>query len=102
MLLLVSFSTDEPTCAHRVQKVEVTIFTLRNGVLRVEDSEDNLYASIDIVCDKVRLASMRYCPCWLHHSLHRFTKPSHLKKFPSIILLHGQIKPTQKRVSLTH
>jgi ribosome-associated translation inhibitor RaiA len=34
--------------------VDVTIFTLRNGVVRVEDSEENLYASIDLVCDKVR------------------------------------------------
>ncbi|MEW5316461.1 MAG: hypothetical protein WDW38_007833 [Sanguina aurantia] len=39
----------------REQKVEVTIYTLRNGVLRVEDSEENLYASIDIVCDKARV-----------------------------------------------
>ncbi|KAK9785020.1 hypothetical protein WJX73_008805 [Symbiochloris irregularis] len=32
---------------------EVTIFTLRNGVVRVEDKEDNMYASIDLVCDKL-------------------------------------------------
>ena len=38
----------------REQKVEVTIYTLRSGVVRVEDSESALYASIDLVCDKVR------------------------------------------------
>jgi len=35
--------------------VEVTIHTLRNGVVRVEDAEDSLYAAIDLVCDKVGL-----------------------------------------------
>jgi hypothetical protein len=29
--------------------VEVTIYTLRNGVVRVEDAENNLYAAIDLV-----------------------------------------------------
>lgn len=33
----------------REQKVEVTIYTLRNGVVRVEDAEANLYAAIDLV-----------------------------------------------------
>jgi ribosome-associated translation inhibitor RaiA len=33
--------------------VEVTIYTHRNGTVRVEDSEADLYASIDLVCDKV-------------------------------------------------
>lgn len=37
----------------REQKVEVTIYTLRNGVVRVEDSEANLYAAIDAVSDRV-------------------------------------------------
>jgi putative sigma-54 modulation protein len=37
----------------REQKVEVTIHTLRNGVVRVEDAEENLYAAIDLVCDKI-------------------------------------------------
>jgi ribosome-associated translation inhibitor RaiA len=32
----------------------VTITTLKSGVVRVEDSEESLYASIDLVCDKVR------------------------------------------------
>ena len=33
--------------------MEVTIHTLRNGVVRVEDAEESLYAAIDLVCDKV-------------------------------------------------
>ncbi len=33
----------------REQKVEVTIYTYRNGVVRVEDAEANLYAAIDLV-----------------------------------------------------
>lgn len=37
----------------RQQKVDVTITTLKAGVVRVEDSEESLYASIDLVCDKV-------------------------------------------------
>lgn len=37
----------------RQQKVDVTITTMRSGVVRVEDAEENLYASIDLVCDKV-------------------------------------------------
>lgn len=36
--------------------MDVTIHTLRNGVVRVEDAEASLYASIDIVCDKVGMA----------------------------------------------
>jgi len=38
---------------YRLQKVDVTCYTFRNGVVRVEDAESTLYASIDIVCDKV-------------------------------------------------
>ena len=37
----------------REQKVEVTIYTIRSGVVRVEDAEESLYAAIDVVCDKV-------------------------------------------------
>jgi hypothetical protein len=37
----------------------VTIYTHRNGTVRVEDSEADLYASIDLVCDKVRGAAHR-------------------------------------------
>jgi ribosome-associated translation inhibitor RaiA len=43
--------SSRPRC--RQQKVEVTIYTHRNGTVRVEDSEADLYASIDLVCDKV-------------------------------------------------
>ena len=38
----------------RNQKVEVTVFTLRHGVIRVEDTEDDLYAAVDLVTDKLR------------------------------------------------
>jgi ribosome-associated translation inhibitor RaiA len=41
-------------CPRREQKVEVTIYTMRNGVVRVEDTESNMYAAIDLVCDKIR------------------------------------------------
>lgn len=37
----------------RQQKVDVTITTMRSGVVRVEDSEESLYASIDLVADKI-------------------------------------------------
>jgi ribosome-associated translation inhibitor RaiA len=33
--------------------VDVTIYTVRAGVVRVEDAEASLYASIDTVADKV-------------------------------------------------
>eukprot|EP00878_Enallax_costatus_P011079 GHUV01011571.1.p2 GENE.GHUV01011571.1~~GHUV01011571.1.p2 ORF type:complete len:248 (+),score=84.40 GHUV01011571.1:268-1011(+) len=44
---------DTGTRGARQQKVDVTITTMRSGVVRVEDAEGNLYASIDLVCDKV-------------------------------------------------
>ena len=37
----------------RQQRTELTVYTLRSGVVRVEDVEENLYASVDLVCDKV-------------------------------------------------
>jgi hypothetical protein len=40
-----------PAC--RQQKVDITLFTVRHGVVRVEDAEASLYASLDVVCDKV-------------------------------------------------
>lgn len=47
---------------HRQQKVDVTITTLRSGVVRVEDAEESLYASIDLVCDKVNQQEHRQQP----------------------------------------
>ncbi|GAX78622.1 hypothetical protein CEUSTIGMA_g6061.t1 [Chlamydomonas eustigma] len=35
------------------QRVEVTIYTVKNGVVRVEEAEEILYAAIDLVCDKI-------------------------------------------------
>ena len=51
----------------REQKVDVTIYTLRNGVVRVEDVEDSLYAAIDLVCDKVM---HRVMLCKMHRMPH--------------------------------
>lgn len=48
-----------PPC--REQKVDVTIHTLKDGVVRVEDAESSLYASIDVVCDKVRYIQPLFC-----------------------------------------
>ncbi len=36
----------------RRQRAEITIYTLRNGVVRAEDTEDSLYAAVDLVSDK--------------------------------------------------
>lgn len=38
----------------RAQRTELTLYTLRHGVVRAEDVEDNLYASVDLVCDKLK------------------------------------------------
>lgn len=38
---------------NRIQKTEVTMHTKKNGILRSEVASDNLYASIDLVCDKI-------------------------------------------------
>jgi len=38
----------------RAQRVELTLYTLRHGVVRAEDVEDSLYAAIDLVCDKLK------------------------------------------------
>jgi ribosomal subunit interface protein len=45
------------TDAHhqRDQIVEITVYTLRHGIVRVEDTEtDNMYAAIDLVTDKLK------------------------------------------------
>lgn len=44
---------DTGTHGAKSQKVDVTIHTLKSGVVRVEDAEPSLYASIDTVADKV-------------------------------------------------
>uniref|UniRef100_A0A1D2A6K2 Sigma 54 modulation/S30EA ribosomal protein C-terminal domain-containing protein n=1 Tax=Auxenochlorella protothecoides TaxID=3075 RepID=A0A1D2A6K2_AUXPR len=38
----------------RQQTAEVTVRTLRHGVVRVEDTEDDLHAAVDLVVDKLR------------------------------------------------
>lgn len=38
---------------NRNQRVEMTIYTLGHGVIRVEDTEDDMYAAVDLVTDKV-------------------------------------------------
>lgn len=47
-------ASTRPAPPPRSQKVDVTIHTLRSGVVRVEDAEPSLYASIDTVADKAR------------------------------------------------
>lgn len=37
----------------RQQKIEVTIRTARHGVIRAEETRDDMYASIDVASDKV-------------------------------------------------
>lgn len=44
---------DTATKGAKEQRVEVTIAVLRNGVVRVEEAADSLYAAIDLVCDKI-------------------------------------------------
>lgn len=44
---------DTGTKGTKEQRVEVTIAVLRNGVVRVEEAADSLYAAIDLVCDKI-------------------------------------------------
>jgi putative sigma-54 modulation protein len=39
---------------NRSQKAEVTVYTKRHGVVRVEDTEDDLYAAVDLVMDKLK------------------------------------------------
>lgn len=54
--LSVRGKTARSTEAHhtRHQIVEVTVFTLRHGVVRVEDEEEDIYAAMDLVTDKLK------------------------------------------------
>ncbi|GMH39232.1 hypothetical protein BSKO_07130 [Bryopsis sp. KO-2023] len=45
---------DTGTKGDKQQKIEVTVHTLRNGIVRSETVADSMYASIDLVCDKVQ------------------------------------------------
>lgn len=38
----------------RNQKVEVTVYTKKHGIVRVEDTEEDLYAAVDLVADKLK------------------------------------------------
>ena len=49
----------------REQRTEITAYTLKHGVVRAEDVEENLYASVDLVCDKVRLIFAERCFSYL-------------------------------------
>lgn len=42
------------------QKVEVTIIPISGPIIRAEDSEENLYAAIDVVYDKLKKQIRRY------------------------------------------
>ncbi len=42
------------------QKVEVTIFPINGPIIRAEDIEENLYAAIDIVYDKLNIQLRKY------------------------------------------
>ena len=37
----------------RNQKIEATIFTQNGTILRAEESQEDLYSAIDLVCDKL-------------------------------------------------
>lgn len=50
---------DTGTHGKKEQKVDVTIYTLRNGVVRVEERDEVLYAAIDVVCDKLARKMVR-------------------------------------------
>ena len=42
------------------QKIEVTIIPISGPIIRAEDSEENLYAAIDVVYDKLKKQIRRY------------------------------------------
>ena len=42
------------------QKIEVTIIPISGPIIRAEDSEENLYAAIDVVHDKLKKQIRRY------------------------------------------
>lgn len=44
---------DTGTHGKKLQKVEITVYTLGNGIIRVEDAEESLYAAIDLAADKL-------------------------------------------------
>ena len=55
------------------QKTEITVYTLSNGVVRAEDVEESMYASIDLVSDKLARKLRKVCTVMLSALAHTHT-----------------------------
>lgn len=91
---------DTGTHGKKEQKVEVTIRTLRNGVVRVEDSEESLYAAIDLVCDKIERKLTRVKERaiakgrWHAHAAH--AEEDNFKEFKEEVMYDTQVFEEQE------